>query len=80
MAIKKAPPPKKLAASKTVSMPRKRLNTLCFRCGEMYPSTSPKGNFAKVRSTFYEQNDGYLHICNKCLAQLFEHYKSIYEY
>ena len=79
MAIKKAPPPKKLAASKTVSMPRKRLNTLCFRCGEMYPTSSPKGNFAKVRSTFYEQNDGYLHVCNKCMAQLFEHYKSIYE-
>ena len=77
MAIKKAPPPKKLAASKTVSMPRKRLNMLCFRCGEQFVKQAQ--NFPKVRSTFYEQNDGYLHICNKCVNQLLEHYKAVYE-
>ena len=73
----KAPPPKRLAKSKTVSMPRKRPNLLCFRCGQIYPKQV--GNFAKVRSTFYEHNDGYLHVCNVCLNQLLEHYKAVYE-
>lgn len=77
MSTIKNPPPKKLSRPKTVSIPRKHLNLTCFRCGETFPKQV--GAFSKVRSTFYEQNDGYLHVCNNCLNQLLEHYKAVYE-
>ena len=77
MTAKKAPISGRLSNSKTVSMPRKHLNLTCFRCGETF--SKQVGAFSKVRSTFYEQNDGYLHVCNNCLNQLLEHYKAVYE-
>lgn len=77
MPTAKPPIPKKVSKPRTVSIQRKSLNYFCFRCGELYPTQ--QNNFAKVRSTFYEQNDGYMHVCNKCLNQLLEHYRAVYE-
>lgn len=32
------------------------------------------GNFTKVRSPLYFNNNGYIHICNTCLIELYDHY------
>lgn len=77
MAIKKSPPSGRVSKPTTVSMPKKRLNLTCFRCGTAFEKQT--GNFAKTRGTFYEQNDGYLHVCNTCLNQLLEHYRAVYD-
>ena len=77
MAIKKSPPSGRVSKPTTVSVQKKRLNTMCFRCAEVFPKQ--QGNFAKTRGSFYEQNDGYLHVCNNCLNQLFEHYRAVYD-
>lgn len=69
-------PTRRVSKPRTVSKPKKRPNLLCFRCATVYDKQP--GNFSKVRSTFYTGNDGYLHVCNKCLDSLLEHYKAVF--
>lgn len=76
MTIKKSPSSEQVSKSTTVSAQKRRLNTMCFRCAEVFPKQ--QGNFTKTRGSFYEQNDGYLHVCNNCLNHLFEHYRNVY--
>lgn len=46
----------------------------CSRCGTWYPRQ--KSNFSSSRSPLYRGNDWYLTICNKCLDEMFELYRS----
>lgn len=76
MSRKRTPPRGRVSLPKD-DEPKKRLNLLCFRCGTMY--RKQQGSFSKVRSTFYEQNAGYLHVCNTCLDSLFAHYRAVFD-
>lgn len=74
---KSTAPYRRVSKPKTVATPKKRPNLMCFRCGEVYPKR--ESFFTKVRSTFYTHNDGFLHVCDKCLDSLLEHYKAVYD-
>lgn len=52
--------------------PDNQVTYSCTRCTRKY--RKQKGNFAKVRSPLYSSNDGYLHICDHCLAELYQYY------
>ena len=71
MAIKKVSSPKR-SSSNAITPQRRRMNIRCFMCGSQFEKQ--QGNFAKVKSRFYEQNDGYLHVCNKCIDNEYQHY------
>lgn len=64
-----------VSTPKTIEKPKKRLNLMCLRCGAVHDKQP--GNFLKVRSTFYGANDGFLPVCNKCVDELFEHYRAV---
>jgi len=49
---------------------------ICFHCGKSY--TIQKGNFPKVRSPLYTNNDGYLPWCKNCVVEQFEKYEKKY--
>ena len=49
---------------------------ICFHCGKSY--TIQKGNFPKVRSQLYTNNDGYLPWCKTCVVEQFEKYEKKY--
>ena len=71
MAVKKTSSAKRLS-SNAITPQRRRMNIRCFMCGSQFEKQ--QGNFAKVKSRFYEQNDGYLHVCNKCIDNEYQHY------
>lgn len=45
----------------------------CSRCGRKH--TKQKGNYPASQSSLYKGNGGYLTICNRCIDELFDHYK-----
>lgn len=51
-----------------------RVRFYCSRCERYY--TKQKGNFPAVQSPLYRGNGGYLTTCNRCVDELFEHYKA----
>lgn len=78
MARKSSTAPRgRVSKPKTIAEPKKRPNLMCFRCSTVYDKQVQ--NFSKVRSTFYEANNGFLHVCNKCLDELLEHYKAVFD-
>ena len=56
---------------------KKQPNMMCLRCGVVYDKQ--QGNFSEVRSSFYGANNGFLHVCNKCVDELFKHYRAIFD-
>ena len=52
-----------------------RTDFYCCRCKKHY--TRQKGNFPASQSPIYEGNGRYLTICNHCIDDLYEHYKSV---
>lgn len=56
-------------------LPKKRSEFYCTRCPRHF--TIQEKNFAKVPSPLYYNNDGYLHICNHCLVELYDHYLEV---
>lgn len=45
----------------------------CCRCRKKYRRQGP--NFPQAQSTLYSGNNGYLHICNNCVTELYQHYR-----
>lgn len=48
----------------------------CFHCGKSY--TIQKGNFPKVRSPLYVNNNGYLPWCKNCVVEQYNEYEQKY--
>lgn len=48
---------------------------MCSRCGQIYKRQ--RGNFPSSQSPLYRGNGGWLTICNHCIDDLLEHYKSV---
>ena len=46
---------------------------ICSRCGQIFKRQ--KNNFPCSQSPIYRGSGGYLHVCNRCLDDLFDHYK-----
>lgn len=49
----------------------------CCRCGRHHQKQ--KSNYPASQSPLYKGNGGYLTICNHCIDELFEHYKTVME-
>lgn len=53
-------------------------NYTCLRCGESYEN--PVGKFYKSQwSECFTKNSKYVHICRKCVNELFNHYEKKYD-
>lgn len=50
-----------------------RASFFCCRCGTEFKKQ--ERNFPASQSTLFRGNGGYLPVCNKCLDELYEHYK-----
>ena len=45
----------------------------CCRCRKKYRRQN--NNFTQAQSTLYSGNNGFLHICNNCVTELYQHYR-----
>jgi len=54
-----------------------RTEFYCCRCRKQYKRQ--KANFPASQSSLYKGNGGYLTICNNCVDELFDHYKTALE-
>lgn len=66
---------RKSAAGKAKKVEPERSDFHCCRCTRTF--IKQMGNFSKVRSPMYACNDGYLHVCNHCLQELYDHYEEV---
>lgn len=58
------------------SPPKETLDKhVCTRCGQIFKRQ--KNNFPCSQSPLFRGNGGYLPVCNRCLDDLFDHYKSV---
>ncbi len=57
--------------------PEERKAFYCCRCEKKY--IKQKGNYPASQSPLYKGNGGYLATCNRCVDELFQHYKSALE-
>lgn len=58
------------------SPPKETLDKhVCTRCGQIFKRQ--KNNFPCSQSPLFRGNGGYLPVCNRCLDDLFEHYKYV---
>lgn len=53
----------------------KREKFYCTRCTREF--TRQKNNFPSAQSPIYRENDGYLHVCNHCVDEMFLHYREV---
>lgn len=63
---------KSTPAAKEAEKTKERSEFYCTRCGKKYKTQ--KGNFLRVQSPLWEQNDRYLPVCVTCTDELYEHY------
>lgn len=54
-----------------------RADFYCCRCQKHH--RKQKGNYPASQSPLYKGNGGYLTICNRCIDELFDHYKAALE-
>lgn len=59
-------------ADKSVDNSEGRETFKCFSCGKVF--LKQQGNFNMSPSPYYKRNNGYLHICKKCLENAFYDY------
>lgn len=63
---------KRGSVSKIITQTDDKEHYKCLACGKTY--VRQRDNFNVSPSPFYAQNNGYLHICKKCLDKVFLHY------
>ncbi len=63
---------KSVPAAKEAEKANERNEFYCTRCGKKYKAQ--RGNFLRVQSPLWEQNDRYLPVCMTCTDELYEHY------
>lgn len=66
---------KSTPAAKEAEKTKEHDGFYCTRCGKKYKAQ--KGNFLRVQSPLWEQNDRYLPVCMTCTDELYEHYVEI---
>ena len=60
------------AAEKKPAPPATTRKHYCHRCQTEYSRAEP--NFFKAQSSLYKGNAGHIHICKRCVNELFDHY------
>ena len=61
---------------KAAPLEEERTTFYCSRCGRKH--TRQKGNYPASQSPLYRGNGGYLTVCNKCVDEVFNHFKDIF--